>query len=139
MTMKKLILLLLFIPIVSFGQEDEFDFSNVERVPIYPGCEVDMKQLRNCFQEKIQVHIIRNFRYPKMAQRKKIQGRVIVKFIIGTDGYIEQIRALGPDPMLEAEAKRIISLLPKFIPAIDSDGKTMSVPFTVPITFGLGI
>ena len=75
----------------------------------------------------------------KIAQKKKIQGRVIVKFIIGTDGYIEQIRALGPDPMLEAEAKRIISLLPKFIPAIDSDGKTMSVPFTVPITFGLGI
>ena len=72
--MKKLIVLLLFIPLVSFGQEDEFDFSNVERVPIYPGCEVDMKQLRNCFQEKIQVHIIRNFRYPEMAQRKKIQG-----------------------------------------------------------------
>ena len=98
-----------------------------------------MKQLRNCFQEKIQVHIIRNFRYPEMAQRKKIQGRVIVKFIIGTGGYIEQIRARGPDPMLEAEAKRIISLLPKFIPAIDLDGKSVSVPFTVPITFGLGI
>ena len=61
------------------------------------------------------------------------------KFIIGTGGYIEQIRALGPDPMLESEAKRIISLLPKFIPAINSDGKTVSVPFTVPITFGLGI
>ena len=137
--MKKLILLLLFIPLILFSQEKEFDFSNVERVPIYPGCEVNMKQLRNCFQKKIQFHISRNFRYPKMAQRKKIDGRVIVKFIIGTGGYIEQIRARGPDPMLEAEAKRIISLLPKFIPAIDLDGKTVSVPFTVPITFGLGI
>ena len=137
--MKKLILLLLFIPLISFSQEKEFDFSKVERVPIYPGCEVNMKQLRNCFQKKIQFHISRNFRYPKMAQKKKIEGRVIVKFIIGTGGYIEQIRARGPDPMLEAEAKRIISLLPKFIPAIDLDGKTVSVPFTVPITFGLGI
>ena len=138
--MKKLILLL-FIPLILFSQEKEFDFSKVERVPIYPGCEFNLKneELRSCFQEKIQVHIIKNFRYPKIAQRKKIQGRVFVKFVIGTGGYIEQIRARGPDPMLEAEAKRIISLLPKFIPAIDSDGKTVSVPFTVPITFGLGI
>ena len=137
--MKKLIILLLFIPLISYNQETEFDLSNVKRVPIYPGCEPYIQQLRNCFQDKIQVHIARNFRYPKMAQRKKIEGRVSVKFIIGTGGNIEQIEARGPDPMLEAEAKRIISLLPKFIPAIDSGGKAVSVPFSVPITFGLGI
>ena len=133
--MKKLILLL-FIPLILFSQEKEFDFSKVERVPIYPGCEVDMKQLRNCFQKKIQVHIIRNFRYPEMAQRKKIQGRVFVKFIIGTGGYIDQIKARGPDPMLEDEAKRIVSLIPKLIPGI-VDGKAVRVPFSIPITFKL--
>ena len=137
--MKKLILLLLFIPLISFSQEKEFDFSNVERAPIYNGCEVNMKQLRNCLQEKIQQHIRKNFRYPKIAQRKKIQGRVFVKFIIGIGGYVEQIKARGPDPVLEDEAKRIISLLPKFIPAIDSDKKAVSVPFYVTITFRLGI
>ena len=62
--------------------------------PIYPGCEVNMKnqQLRNCFQKKIQTHINKNFRYPKIAQRRKIEGRVFVQFIIGTEGYIDQIR-----------------------------------------------
>ena len=66
------------------------------------------QQLRNCFQKKIQTHINKNFRYPKIAQRRKIEGRVFVQFIIGTEGYIDQIRARGPDPILEAEAKKRI-------------------------------
>ena len=136
--MKKLILLLLFIPLILFSQEKEFDFSKVERVPIYPGCEFNLKneELRSCFQKKIQTHIARNFRYPKIAQRKKIQGRVFVKFVIGTGGYIDQIKARGPDPMLEDEARRIVSLIPKLIPGI-VDGKAVRVPFSIPITFKL--
>ena len=135
--MKKLALILL-IPIVSFSQAKEIDFNNVEIVPIYPGCEFYIKnqQLKSCFQEKIQIHIFKNFRYPKIAQKKKIQGRVFVQFIIGTGGYIDQIRARGPDPMLEAEAKRIVSLIPKLIPG-RVDGKAVRVPFSIPITFKL--
>ena len=137
--MRKLILLLLLIPLISLSQEKEFDFNSVERIPIYPGCEVNMKnqQLRNCFQKKIQTHINKNFRYPKIAQRRKIEGRVFVQFIIGTGGYIDQIRVRGPDPILEAEAKRIVSLIPKLRPAT-VDGKAVRVPFSIPRTFRLG-
>ena len=137
--MKQLILLLLFFTSTLLSQEKEFDFNSVERIPIYPGCEVNMKnqQLRNCFQQKIQTHIIKNLRYPKIAQRRKIEGRVFVQFIIGTGGYIDQIRARGPDPILEAEAKRIVSLIPKLIPGT-VDGKAVRVPFSIPITFRLG-
>ena len=137
--MKQLILLLLFFTSTLLSQEKEFDFNSVERIPIYPGCEVNMKnqQLRNCFQQKIQTHIIKNIRYPKIAQRRKIEGRVFVQFIIGTGGYIDQIRARGPDPILEAEAKRIVSLIPKLRPGT-VDGKAVRVPFSIPITFRLG-
>ena len=137
--MKQLILLLLFFSSTLLSQEKEFDFNSVERIPIYPGCEVNMKneQLRNCFQKKIQTHIIRNLRYPKIAQRRKIEGRVFVQFIIGTGGYIDQIKARGPDPILEAEAKRIVSLIPKLKPGT-VDGKAVRVPFSIPITFRLG-
>ena len=134
--MKKLILLLLFIPLISFSQEKEFDFSKVETVPIYPGCEVNMKQLRNCFQKKILTHINKNFRYPYLAQKKKIQGRVFVQFTIGEGGYIDNIRTRGPHVILEKEAKRIISLLPRFKPG-SQDGKPVRVPFSIPITFKL--
>ena len=134
--MKKLILLLILVPIVSFSQEKEIDFDSVERPPIYPGCEPYIQQLRSCTQRKIQTHIIKNFRYPEFAQKTGIQGRVFVQFIIDKDGSIVGIRTRGPHPILEIEAKRIISILPKFIPGY-VDGKAVRVPFSMPITFKL--
>ena len=137
--MKKLIILLILVPIISFSQEKEIGFDSVERIPIYPGCDVNTKnkRLRSCFLKKIQNHIAKNFRYPEFAQKTGIQGRVFVQFIIDKDGSIVGIRTRGPHPILEIEAKRIISRLPKFIPALDSDGKAVRVPFSVPITFKL--
>ena len=134
--MKKLILLLLLVPIVSSSQEKEIDFDSVERPPIYPGCEPYIQQLRSCTQRKIQTHINKNFRYPEFAQKTGIQGRVFVQFIIDKDGSIVGIRTRGPHPILEIEAKRIISILPKFIPGY-VDGKAVRVPFSMPITFKL--
>ena len=134
--MKKLILLLVLVPIVSFSQEKEIDFDSVERPPIYPGCEPYTQQLRSCTQRKIQIHINKNFRYPEFAQKTGIQGRVFVQFIIDKDGSIVGIRTRGPHPILEIEAKRIISILPKFIPGY-VDGKAVRVPFSMPITFKL--
>ena len=134
--MKKLILLLVLVPIVSFAQEKEIDFDSVERPPIYPGCEPYTQQLRSCTQRKIQTHINKNFRYPEFAQKTGIQGRVFVQFIIDKDGSIVGIKTRGPHPILEIEAKRIISILPKFIPGY-VDGKAVRVPFSMPITFKL--
>ena len=136
--MKKLIILLILVPIISFSQEKDFDFDSIERPPIYPGCDINIKNklLRSCFVKEIRNHIARNFRYPEFAQKKGIQGRVFVQFIIGTGGYVEQIRARGPDPILETEAKRIISLIPKLTPG-RVDGKAVRVPFSISITFRL--
>ena len=134
--MKKLIILLILVPIVSSSQEKEIDFDSVERPPIYPGCEPYTQQLRSCTQRKIQTHINKNFRYPEFAQKTGIQGRVFVQFIIDKDGSIVGIRTRGPHPILEIEAKRIISILPKFIPGY-VDGKAVRVPFSMPITFNL--
>ena len=80
--MKKLILLLVLVPILSFSQEIEIDFDSVERPPIYPGCEPYIQQLRSCTQRKIQTHINKNFRYPEFAQKTGIQGRVFVLSLI---------------------------------------------------------
>ena len=134
--MKKLIFLLLILPIISFNQEKEIDFDSLERTPIYPGCEPYIQQLRSCFLRKIQIHINKNFRYPEFAQKTGIQGRVFVQFIIDKDGSVVGIRTRGPHPILEIEAKRIISILPKFIPGY-VDGKAVRVPFSIPISFKL--
>ena len=122
--------------------EDEFDdievpFAVIEDVPIFPGCErVSKSQRRTCFQDKINQHIKRNFRYPEIAQEMGIQGRVYVNFIIGRDGVISNIRMRGPDKNLENEAGRIIGRLPKMTPG-KQRGRPVRVPFSIPITFRL--
>ena len=112
-------------------------FSVIEDVPVFPGCEdVEKNQLRDCFQEQMNKHIKRNFRYPEIAQEMGIQGRVFVNFIISEDGSITNIRMRGPDKNLEGEAKRIISLLPNMTPG-KQRGRPVRVPFSIPIVFRL--
>ena len=112
-------------------------FAVIEDVPVFLGCEdVEKNQLRNCFQEKMNKHIKRNFRYPEIPQEMGIQGRVFVNFIISEDGSITNIRMRGPDKNLEGEAKRIISLLPNMTPG-KQRGRPVRVPFSIPIVFRL--
>lgn len=117
--------------------DKEVAFSEIEDVPIFPGCEkVKKSELKNCFQEQMNNHIRRNFRYPEIAQEQGIQGRIYVNFIIAKDGEITNIRTRGPDENLEKEAIRIISILPKMKPGIQ-EGCPVRVPFSLPITFRL--
>ncbi|MEZ2415963.1 energy transducer TonB [Muriicola sp. E247] len=107
----------------------------VDEVPVFPGCE-DVKDKKACFNEMMQKHIIKNFRYPEIAQELGIQGRVSVMFTIQNDGSIGNIRYSGPDKNLEAEALRIIQKLPKMTPG-KQKGKPVRVPFSIPILFKL--
>ena len=122
--------------------EDEFEdidvpFAVIEDVPIFPGCEsVAKSQRRACFQEQMNKHIRKNFRYPDIAQEMGIQGRVYVNFIIAKDGSITNIRMRGPDKNLENEAARIIGRLPQMTPG-KQRGRAVRVPFSIPITFRL--
>ena len=122
-------------------EEEELDidvpFAVIEDVPIFPGCErVKKSERRNCFQEKMNKHIRKNFRYPEIAQEMGIQGRVYVNFIIAKDGKITNIRMRGPDKNLEKEAQRIIAKLPSMTPG-KQRGRPVRVPFSIPITFRL--
>ena len=122
-------------------EEEELDidvpFAVIEDVPIFPGCEsVAKSQRRACFQEQMNKHIRKNFRYPDIAQEMGIQGRVYVNFIISKDGTITNIRMRGPDKNLENEAARIIGRLPQMTPGRQR-GRPVRVPFSIPITFRL--
>ncbi len=120
---------------MSQNELETIEIDELSEVPVYPGCE-NIKNKTKCLQENIQRHIVRNFKYPKEAKKNKIQGRVFVQFIVGTGGYVDIIKTRGPDDLLEKEAQRIISLLPKFKPGI-LNGKPVRVPFSMPIIFRL--
>jgi protein TonB len=98
----------------------------VEDMPDYPGgTQALMKFLNN------------NVRYPADAQKKKIQGRVVVCFILTKTGNIEDVKiAKSVYPSLDAEAIRVVKLMPKWKPG-KQNGKTVNVKYTLPIAFRL--
>ena len=145
--MKNLLLILLFIPLVGFGQnankkkkekEPEKPFVIIDDVPMFRSCKnVFKSQRRECFQNKMTKHIRKHFYYPKYAFNRGIQGRVFVQFIIEKDGSISEIKTRGADKSLEKAALKIIKKLPKLIPG-KANGKPVRVPYSIPITWKLG-
>ncbi|AKA35640.1 energy transducer TonB [Flagellimonas lutaonensis] len=123
------------IDVAEIDEPEEIPFSVIEEVPVFPGCENE-EDKRACFQEMMQKHIRKNFRYPKVAQEMGLQGRVNIVFTIQKDGSIDNIKMRGPHEALEGEAARIISKLPKMTPG-KQRGTPVKVPFAIPITFKL--
>lgn len=125
------------IEVISTNENDTenigIPYGKVDEVPTFPGCE-NAENPRECFQESIQKHIRKNFRYPEKAKEQGIQGRVAVMFTINKAGEIVNIKKRGPSPFLEDEALRIIELLPRMTPG-KQNGKPVNVPFSIPITF----
>jgi len=115
--------------------KDWVPFTKIDEAPVFPGCE-NAADKRACFLENIQKHIRKHFRYPQEAQELGIQGRVAIVFGINANGEIVDIKSKGPSPILEAEAQRIVTRLPKMEPA-KQDGKPADVIFSIPITFKL--
>lgn len=110
-------------------------FSAVEEAPIFPGCE-GAEDKEKCSLQKIMEHIRKNFKYPEEAEKQGIQGRVNVIFEIDSEGNVGNIRKRGPHKLLEDEAERIIAKLPKMTPG-KHKGKSVHVPFSLPISFKL--
>ncbi|MDC6351326.1 energy transducer TonB [Zeaxanthinibacter sp. PT1] len=118
-------------------EEITVPFAVIEDVPVFPGCAQGTKdEIRQCFQDQIQLHVRKHFKYPPIAAEMEIQGRVYVQFVINTEGYVTDIRSRGPDKLLEKEAERIIASLPRMTPG-KQRGRPVKVPYSIPINFKL--
>ncbi len=103
-------------------QGDVFDV--VEEMPQYPGgAEALLEFLNN------------NVQYPEEAEKAGIQGRVIATFVVEKDGSVSNAKVVkSVDPLLDAEALRVISAMPKWKPG-KQNGKVVRVKYTVPLSF----
>lgn len=118
---------------------NKLPFNAVEVKPLFKDCASTYgKQQTKCFDEQLAKHIQKNLKYPQRALWHRMEGRVLVQFIIDKEGNVANIQVKGPENsyLLEKEAKRVISKLPKFIPG-KVDGKNIHVNKGVPITFKL--
>ena len=106
--------------------EEEQIFQVVEEMPEFPGGQAEcMKWLG------------KNMKYPQISQENGVQGRVIVQFVVNSDGSIVDAQVVrGVDPYLDKEALRVIGLMPKWKPG-KQRGKAVRVKFTLPVMFRL--
>ena len=81
--------------------------------------------------------VTEHLKYPKDAKAAHVDGTVKVKFVVGSNGGVQEVEVLqGVFPSLDAEAVRVIKSSPKWKPGI-KDGKPIRVSYTLPIIFVL--
>jgi TonB family protein len=105
-------------------EEEDPPFVIVEQMPDFPGGE---KALLQYFEQ--------NIHYPEDAKKGNIQGTVYVRCIIDRLGKVEKAEVKkGVHPALDAEAIRLISSMPDWIPGRQG-GKAVRVSYTFPVKF----
>ena len=106
------------------GKDKVYDI--VEVMPQYPGGMPELMQ-----------YLAKNIKYPVQAQKKGIEGRVTVRFIVEKDGSISNVTVVRHiHPLLDKEAVRVIKAMPKWSPGM-LNGKPVRVKFNIPVAFRL--
>ncbi|MBR6081663.1 MAG: energy transducer TonB [Salinivirgaceae bacterium] len=96
-----------------------------EEMPEYPDGDLAMRKF-----------IARNLHYPKEALNKKIQGKVVVYYVVNEKGEIENVNVSeSVHPLLDAEAIRVVKKLPKPYKPGKVHGKPVKVLLAVPAVF----
>lgn len=101
-------------------------YTVVEEMPKYPGGQAEMEKF-------IQTNLV----FPKTAIQKNINGKCYIKITLKPDGSVYEpkvLKGVADCPECDTEALRVISMMPKWIPA-KQNGKTVSVYYNLPINF----
>lgn len=113
------------VEVVEEPKEEEI-FEVVEEMPEFPGGPAEMMKF-----------LSNSIRYPTIAQENGTQGRVIVQFVVNSDGSIVDATVVrSVDPFLDKEALRVINSMPKW-KAGKQRGKAVRVKYTLPVMFRL--
>lgn len=115
-----------FCPGTAAQEATEQIYTEVDELPQFPGGNEAMYQW-----------LFNNIRYPAAAAENGIDGRVVVKFVVEPDGMITNVEIVNSvDPDIDAEAKRVVRRMPKWIPG-KNKGKPVRSYFIMPVTFKL--
>lgn len=131
--MKKLlfVLMLAFTALTTVGAQQSKKphgkvYDIVEVMPQFPGGQAAMMKF-----------IADSLRYPSVSCEHRIEGRVVVQFVVDCEGNIlNPLVVRSVDPLLDREAIRLVKLMPKWIPG-RQNGKPVNVVCLVPIRFKL--
>ena len=101
-------------------------YTYVEQMPELPG---------GGGQLAIVTAIQKAVKYPGLALRNGVEGKMYVSFTVNPKGEVIDVKIVkGLGSGLDEETLRAIKTLPKFIPG-KQNGREVSVSFTVPVTY----
>lgn len=126
-------------PIPLPAPPEVFNMKDVERVPVFPGCESASNNAERmaCMSEKLTKLIQKKFN-TGLASDLGLSGvqRIQVQFKIDTKGNVTDIRTRSPYSKLEKEAERVMNLLPVMTPGMQRN-TPVSVIYNLPIAFNV--
>lgn len=107
-------------------KQEEKPLTVVEQMPQFPGGDGELMKFLNG-----------EIKYPVVAAENGIQGRVVVRFVVGKDGKVSDVKVVKPlDPSLDKEAVRVVQKMPNWVPG-KQNGRNVAVYYTLPVTFRL--
>ncbi len=93
---------------------------------MYPGGEIGVNE-----------HVKNELKYPEEALSDSIQGRVVVRYVVQTDGNVGEIEVVeSVHPLLDEEAMRVIRAMQKWKPGIQR-GKPIKAAYLQAFNFNL--
>lgn len=108
-------------------REEELAFEGLESKPMFQGGDSD--QFSGWVNERLV--------YPKECIDNAVMGTVKIEFTVDYDGALTDVRVIrGVDPLLDAEALRVVMSSPKWTPGYHN-GKPVRVTYTFPVVFAL--
>lgn len=103
-------------------------YSSVEKMPEYPG---GMKYFKR--------YIDRNLKYPEEAKKNKIEGVVVMQFVVEKNGDITNPRVVRRlEASLDSVAMNLVKGMPRWTPASDH-GVKVRCKYSVPIAFKIPV
>ncbi|MFR2734011.1 energy transducer TonB [Hoylesella buccalis] len=112
------------LPPIPMASEQPLNFRIVQQMPEFPGGGSAFIQW-----------LTRQLRYPPLAQSQRIQGRVVVSFIVNKDGSIADVKLeKSVNDLLDREALRVIRMMPRWKPGVHNNQPCRTM-VAVPVVF----
>jgi TonB family protein len=126
------------IPVFAFGKIPSFEELTVgievDQIPQFPQAKAATEEAN---EEAIRGWVDKNLKYPEKAIKGKIEGPVIIRFIVTKNGKLEDFLVTrSVSPLLNDEALRVISLMPDWKPAMQG-GEPKNVYYNAIVEFKL--
>jgi TonB family protein len=119
--------------------QDEEIYMTVDVPPMFPGCEKekDLEEQRACAPMKMLKYLYGRVKYPKEARSSKVQGDVVIKFVVEKDGSLSNW-AIAKDigGGCGDEILRVAQTMPNWHPG-QHQGNPVRVQYVLPFKFRL--